>query len=812
MDQVVQIIPYYAHPHVHVVINDNTFYSEDVSTPTTSEALPFSTCVVTGADSGIDNTFVRLQNLKTKANLFGYGNYKKYGQSSLQADVLFNGSTDVWFMRVLPDNATYANMIALLKYRKSDILDASGNTTGLMKMDVKFEIKYAAAPTIIEGAKTADDIREVGEAATITTPGKDGYMAMPLFYVRSIGRGKYGNQYSMKVTRDSSAEKDYSVKMYDFNLIANNDGTTVTKNVFAGSLYQATTEDNTSTLISDVLDEFATGSCPVDIYVYEQNFIELYNFYQEIVSDNGEFIMKSGAAEADVAVYQQAADITIKEFDPVFGYVFNTKADEIIPYYQNYTAKEGGYTAPTKTVSTNALRPTTITAWPDVKVGDTCLVLTDELNSNLRWQYNVIDINTAADTIVYDEGAQAFADDDQFTGVDLSAGVGIVFKGGSDGDFQEISVNGKMRAPTDAEMKLLLAKEQVKAFRGQKDRTILSPARINLDFIFDANYNMTINGDFRQDDTIATMYNNASVLTDADYRQLAAVSSSGATIDVSDINVKKAIYDLNEFRNRNGMKIEPDHMAGCLLHLDCGITASKGINSSAELMAIIDNISEFTGRNTSVDLGYYEIFDPYTGRREAVTVGYFLAKKLIPHLMDQGLNMPFVYTHAQLTAIQKSDSLTAGNDMIRDSFRPDIDLIDWDVKEALYKSRINYYITSDEGRVVRRACQNTRQLDASALLEENNVRVLNLLKKQLEKACNSYLYSWNEPETRKGFTDTQMQIYRPWIGKYVKNLDINFEANEFETKRMMMHCYVNVTFRNIVKRITLEIGINRNEE
>jgi hypothetical protein len=219
----------------------------------------------------------------------------------------------------------------------------------------------------------------------------------------------------------------------------------------------------------------------------------------------------------------------------------------------------------------------------------------------------------------------------------------------------------------------------------------------------------------------------------------------------------------------------------------------------------------FDGRQTSIDLGYYEIYDPVTGKRIKVTATYFLAQNLIPHIIRNGLNKPFTYNYAQLRSFQRDNTLIASGNMIRDTFRPDIDLIDWDVKELLYKSRINYYLTTEEGRVVHRAVQNTRQREASALLEENNVRVLNTLKKMLERACRGYLYEWNEPEVRKGYTDTQMAVFRPWIGTMVQDIDIRFEANEWEQERMMMHCYVIVKFRDIVKRIILEINIHRPE-
>ena len=101
-------------------------------------------------------------------------------------------------------------------------------------------------------------------------------------------------------------------------------------------------------------------------------------------------------------------------------------------------------------------------------------------------------------------------------------------------------------------------------------------------------------------------------------------------------------------------------------------------------------------------------------------------------------------------------------------------------------------------------------MDASALLEENNVRVLNTLKKGLERAQRGYLYEWSDPTVRKSYTEAQMDVYRPWIGTMVEDLNIVFKANEFEHERMMMHCYTDVKFRNINKRIISEININKN--
>ena len=801
-----QIIPYYKQPHVFTVINDDTWYEEEVYTPSATVDLPYSTVVVAGADKGIDNTFIKLSDLPTKKALFGSGNFKKYGQPSIQADQLFDGHTNVWFCRVLPDNATYSNMILLAHYRKGDELGDLDQPTGTKRLEIKFSVGYAMAPVAATGATSDAVIDAVARAYESSAPdASTGYMTVPICYIRSIGRGKYGNNYSVGIARDQAAETDYNVKMYKWALITNETITRVA-NVFSGSLFQ-TTRYQQSTLISDVLDQYDTGTCPIKVVPFEENWDKIYDFYQEIVQENYTYLSSINPSNAQLAELETAMNISEAHFDPLFGIQMGNAAGLQIPYYRNYTVKESGeYVEADMEVTNNADLPLHVTNWNTASIGSSVIVIADENNGGYRWRYTVIDIDGAGN-IIYDDGIECNVDDDQYDGLNISNNTGISLYGGTDGDFDSVVVNGETRSPNEAEMKILLSREYVKAFHGEKDRKILSPARVALDFIFDANYNMTTD-DIDTDDSIAGLFNNSTVLTDNDYRQLSIINNS-ALLDISDINVKKAMYDLNEFRNRNGNTLDPNLGAGCLLHLDCGIIANKNINSSSEIDAILTAVDGFQGRNTSIDLGCYDIYDPYTGRKETVTVSYFIAQRLVPHIMAYGLNKPFTYTFAELSAIQPNASMVEPYAMIRNSFRPDIDLIDWDVKERFFENRINYYVSRDEGRSVRRACQNTRQLDASALLEENNVRVLNALKKGLESACDSYLYNFNEPEIRKGFTDDQMTVYKPWIGDLVQDLNIEFSANEYEQGHMMMHCYCSVAFRDIIKRIILEINVQR---
>ena len=808
-----QIIPYYAHPHVFTVINDNTWYDETVAPRPDLDNLPYSTAVVTGADKGIDNTFVRVNDRDTKVALFGRGDYDKYGQSSIQADNLFNGSTSVWFCRVLPDDATYANVIFLMHYRKGKILDEYNQETGKYRLEVKFSTAYANKPQISEGTRNESDIKYYAEAFDTGKPDpQTGYYTVPLCYVRSTGRGKYGNGYSISITRDAELEHDLDIKSYCWNLIDNANVTQII-NKFSGSLYQAQ-RYGTSVLISDVLDEYQTGYCPIKIYPFEDSFTRVFDFYQnQVVMSNLKYIQNTGGTPTELEELQTAMKINNETFDPIFGLQMNTRNGALIPYYKNYSRpEEGEYVAPALVIpdKKGASRPLNKSDWTAAQVGDKVLMVADPLNGGLRWVYTIVSVDPDSGNIVYDEGRYAEIDEDQFDGIRLQQSLGFAMDGGSDGVFEKVSINGTERAPSKAEMKMLLSKEYVRAWRGEKDRKVLSPYRMDIDFIYDANYNMTNEEALVVDTDLSPIFDTSTILTDEEGMQLSAIYQQTQTVfQFDDVNVKKAMFDLNEYRNRAGNELDANPGAGCLLHLDCGLVGLKNIGINYELKDLINMLAPLNSRQCTVDLGYYQIYDPNTHKKIDVTTTYMMSQEIVPHLLKEGFNKPFVGKYCTLNAISRSSFFTVEGNMIRDSFKPDIDEIDYDVKEALYLHRINYWISSNEGRNVRRGTQSTRQSKASVLLEENNVRVLNELKKGLEEACRGYEYEWNDPTARKGYTDAQKKAYEPWIGDIVEDLDIYFTANEWEQERMIMHCYCTVKFRDIVKRVILEINIER---
>jgi len=926
MPQSVQIVPFFTQPHVHTVINDNSYYEEGTAAKGNQEAKPYNTMLVFGADKGIDNKFVKLTDYGTKVEIFGKGNYRKYGQPSIQADVLLQtNQANVWAMRVLPlkpdggpGSAQYANLAVIAHYRvpkcaqpgwvpgdgpdptDCEINELGGSPenpvltpTGLKQLEVKYSVinvssKLAGASNPVydrdienylvgkNGDPTSSKYGQYNlprgtnlsneEAAIYDRTREDllGWFSVPLFYVRSVGRGRYGNNYALRLERNSEFEYDHDLKSYGFGLVERSARTNV-KNYSVGSMV-TTLKYEKSMLIDDVVSQFPEGSYPIVIKTYQDSFQEIFNAYRSVVSYNRGVISSEYSRDVvKLMDFEYAVSLlgdldansnnydNLDIFDPIFGYRLNDR-ENLMPYYANFTATGEPYVEPDVTFMNN--RPTKVTpgdgyAWDKFvdtdgstmirRVGDRVLVkhyLNDGPASepsssggaDMDRLFTVIDLDVKRVTpdgdvteinVTYDEGSWVPWNAREFTGTNLQANVGIPLAGGYDGEFEEIIAYPRRndglgwqvirgseitRPPSDSELKLLLAREYVSALRGEKDKYILSPARIDIDVIFDANYNICADMEVKivnHHAKVRALWGNANVLTDDEYRQLSLLDTGYdfniGNVPVADaLNVKKALWDLNNYRNRNGMPNLKLEGAGCELKLDCGLI---GLRSTAEVNTELKDLLKvmipFDGRNTSVDFGWYEIIDPVTKRKIPVSVGYFLAERLLPHIAQFGPNKPFTNNFAQITTI------------VKNSFRPELDLIDWDVKELLYDNRINYYLTLDEGAIVQRFTQSTCQRDASALLEENNVRVLNILKKGLEKACRSFMYEWNEPTVRKGYTDAQMEIYRPWIGTWVQDLQIRFEANEYEQDRMIMHCYVDVKFRDIIKRITIEIDISK---
>ena len=246
--------------------------------------------------------------------------------------------------------------------------------------------------------------------------------------------------------------------------------------------------------------------------------------------------------------------------------------------------------------------------------------------------------------------------------------------------------------------------------------------------------------------------------------------------------VKKAMIQLVLARN------------DCMAYMDCGIISSF---SSPVLGNMVKEYSDvFNTREISLNPQHYTVRDIHTKRRTQVTMTYFMAQKLPTHYAEDGKHIPFVKSYAELS------------DHIKNSLEPSVEMFEMDLKEELYTRRFNYFEAIGENRF-QRACQCTGQLGNSDLLEENNMQTLFDIKRQIELDCWENTYNFTSADDRATFQQIEEAKFAGWKGSRFDTISIRFECNEWESERSILHCYVEVQFRNITKRTIIEIDVNK---
>ena len=229
-------------------------------------------------------------------------------------------------------------------------------------------------------------------------------------------------------------------------------------------------------------------------------------------------------------------------------------------------------------------------------------------------------------------------------------------------------------------------------------------------------------------------------------------------------------------------------------HLDAGI-----VNTLADAVKFGERFYDLGHITHGKHFQSFETRDPFTNKRIRVTYPYHLAGTLPTHYMA-GNHVPYAASAAPLTGHVKRSVL------------PDLDADDSIYKEQLYLLRLNYLETVAEN-VYYRGTQTTSDVgktrnDFSDLNEENNVYVLLEYKRKLENMVTELGYNFSEEEDRQLFTEDANRLFANDIGVKVREVSVRFDMNDWEEQRSILHCYLEVVFRSIVKRSIIEIDVN----
>ena len=261
-----QIIPPWFSPHEYVVINDNTVV-EDAAV----ENIGTRFCNVFVGPKGIDNKLVENRGIVQFVDEFGLPDYRNWGQAMYMPYAsLSTGAARSWSMRCMPENAAYANNFIVVGL-KVDETDPQKK-----KMRVKF------MPLTQTGLTSLDELDTYMETQVKRTPDANGWVYFPLLGTASLGRGKYGGFYRVRLLHNTADDQETTFKNYFFELISTEYSAKKLETYRTSFYIDAIDKEKRSTLyIEDIVNDYeGDGSKRIQVNFMYKYYEEMFNFYK----------------------------------------------------------------------------------------------------------------------------------------------------------------------------------------------------------------------------------------------------------------------------------------------------------------------------------------------------------------------------------------------------------------------------------------------------------------------------------------------------------------------------------------------------
>lgn len=236
----------------------------------------------------------------------------------------------------------------------------------------------------------------------------------------------------------------------------------------------------------------------------------------------------------------------------------------------------------------------------------------------------------------------------------------------------------------------------------------------------------------------------------------------------------------------------------CAGILDCG-TGIKTMRSP--LTYVKNNLDSYVrNRNEIIEAICGKVRDPYSRKVCTVTVTARLAYALPMHWAEYGgKHVPYAGNRYGIIDDQ----------FIEDSIYPVYDdSLHSDLMDELVDERINFARINANQRVVI-GTQNTRQTVLSNLSEFNNVLILLDIKRDCERLCASYQYNFSEAEDIIRFNKDAETVLSNYEDAQVRSISASFDKNDWEATRGILHLYVDMVHKDLVKTSIIEIDVNR---
>lgn len=235
----------------------------------------------------------------------------------------------------------------------------------------------------------------------------------------------------------------------------------------------------------------------------------------------------------------------------------------------------------------------------------------------------------------------------------------------------------------------------------------------------------------------------------------------------------------------------------CEAILDCG----TGIATKSSVKTYVEsNLDSYIlNRVHMIDAYAGKIRDPYSKKIVTVTGTWLLAARYPVHFQtNEGKHVPLAGNNFGILS-----GFIPGT--IYPIFDEDIDS---DLMDELCDLRVNFARINSKQQIIR-ATQTTRQEISSNLSEANNVFILLDIKRDCEKLCATYEYNFSEQSDIARFNKDAGNLLTKYANAQVRSIQASFNKNDWEAERGILHLYVGLVNKDLVKTSIIEIDVNR---
>lgn len=319
----------YSMPHSLVHIVDNSMYNGPVPVTVAEDPSLMASIVVSGAPMGADNKMITINRSDVLGVAYNMANLsaddiKRYGQAVTYPEALINQGGPVRFMRVTPEDATYAVSSLVVQWR----IDGTDN-----KLHVRFKVKEWPEDLQRDRFKNTARVNEaLVKYFKVDNAETDAYgiwTQRAFINFISAGRGSAYNFMANAINMTSQSRRPANVR-YEFDTIDTRTNQVCER--FFASLINVNNKDRNDAIdsVNTVIAKRLEGSSITVPYVNDAAVRELYNVYMNHYKNMLDIV------EPDEFISNAYRAMNINIFDMIFGnYIYNGTDSSIkMPFYQ----------------------------------------------------------------------------------------------------------------------------------------------------------------------------------------------------------------------------------------------------------------------------------------------------------------------------------------------------------------------------------------------------------------------------------------------------------------------------------------------